>query len=149
MSKKNFIKRNDYDRVLITETLPYETPIIFSNNGLYDRIKNINKFSTFEQEIIKELVLCQGSHIKSKPTKPYLYKIRKNALEYRRLALLHPASQWKVREFYNEYDKLILYYCSESPASIRAPKKIASSFYSKGSWENIYKYKTGNVTSDT
>lgn len=149
MSKKNFIKRNDYDRVLITETLPYETPIIFSNNGLYDRIKNINIFSLFEQKIIKELVLCNGGYIKSRPTKPYLYKIRKNALEYRRLALLHPASQWKIREFYNEYDKLILYYCSESPASIRVPKKIASSFYSKGSWENIYKYKTGSVTSDT
>lgn len=149
MSKKNFIKRNDYDRVLITETLPYETPIIFSNNGLYDRIKNINACSLFEQKIIKELVLCNGIYIKSKPTKPYLYKIRKNALEYRRLALLHPASQWKIREFYNEYDKLILYYCSESPASIRAPKKIASSFFSKGSWENIYKYKTGTVTSDT
>ncbi|QHH96056.1 antiviral reverse transcriptase Drt3b [Acinetobacter dispersus] len=149
MSKKNLIKRNDYDRVLITETLPYETPIIFSNNGLYDRIKNINIFSLFEQKIIKELVLCNGGYIKSKPTKPYLYKIRKNALEYRRLALLHPASQWKIREFYNEYDKLILYYCSENPASIRAPKKIASSFYSKGSWENIYKYKTGSVTSDT
>ncbi|WP_407501271.1 antiviral reverse transcriptase Drt3b [Acinetobacter baumannii] len=149
MSKKNFIKRSDYDRVLITETLPYETPIIFSNNGLYDRIKNISKFTEFEQKIIKDLILCQGEHIKAKPTKPYLYKIRKNALEHRRLALLHPASQWKIREFYNEYDRLILYFCSESPASIRAPKKIASSFYSKGSWENIYKYKTGSITADT
>lgn len=77
MSKKNFIKRSDYDRVLITETLPYETPIIFSNNGLYDRIKNISKFTEFEQKIIKDLILCQGEHIKAKPTKPYLIKLEK------------------------------------------------------------------------
>ena len=35
MRKINRIKRSDYNRILITETLPYETPIIFSNDGLY------------------------------------------------------------------------------------------------------------------
>lgn len=40
--KTNLIKRRDYNRVLITETLPFETPIIFSNDGLYDLLSTID-----------------------------------------------------------------------------------------------------------
>ncbi|MFX7151930.1 hypothetical protein ABTI32_17715, partial [Acinetobacter baumannii] len=41
MFKKNHfkIKRNDYYRVLTTEVLPYETPLIFNNFGLYNFVK--------------------------------------------------------------------------------------------------------------
>lgn len=147
MTKKSLIKRSDYNRVLITETLPYETPIIFSNDGLYDRIKSLNDASEFEKQLTRFMVFGEGSGGAVKATKPYLYKIRKNTLEYRRLALLHPASQWKIREFYRQYDKLILHFCSVSPATIRSPKSIASTFFSKGSWDNVYKYKSGNVSS--
>lgn len=149
MPQKNLIKHSDFDRVLITETLPYETPIIFSNDGLYNRVKNIENSSDFEKKLIKSIVFGDNNQLKYKPTKPYLYKIRKNSLEYRRLALLHPLSQWKVRNFYKDYNKLILYFCNNSPASIRTPKAIASSFFSKSSWENIYKYKTSSFTSET
>ena len=148
MPKINFIKHSDFDRVLITETLPYETPIIFSNEGLYNRIKNFESSSEFEQKLIKSLVFGDNPSLPYHSTKPYLYKIRKNALEYRRLALLHPLSQWKLRIFYEDYNKLILYFCNISPASIRAPKAVASSFFSKSSWENIYKYKTASLTSE-
>lgn len=148
MPKKNLIKLSDFDRVLITETLPYETPIIFSNDGLYNRIKNIEDASEFEKKLLQSIVFGDISTFGDKPTKPYLYKIRKNTLEYRRLALLHPLSQWKIREFYSEYNKLIVYFCSNSPASIRSPKSVASSFFSKSSWENIYKYKTRSLSSE-
>ncbi|SEF29805.1 antiviral reverse transcriptase Drt3b [Variovorax sp. NFACC27] len=148
MAKKNIIKRSDYDRVLITETLPYETPIIFSNDGLYERVKNLPAASEFQRRLTKALVFGEGGTA-AKSTEPYLYKVRKNSLEYRRLALLHPASQWKIREFYRQYDRIILHYCAISPASIRAPKSIASTFYSKSSWENIYKYKEGRISSES
>jgi len=149
MATKNKIKISDYDRVLITETLPYETPIIFSNDGLYDRVKKYANASEFERLLLDTLVFGKKAlNVKTKKlTKPYLYKIRKNSLEYRRLALLHPLSQWKIRKFYKEYDNIILYFCSVSPASIRTPTSIASTFYSKSSWENIYEYKSGVVTS--
>jgi hypothetical protein len=147
MVKKNIIKRSDYDRVLITETLPYETPIIFSNDGLYERVKNLPIASEFQRRLTKALVFGEGG-TPAKSTEPYLYKVRKNSLEYRRLALLHPASQWKIREFYRQYDRIILHYCAISPASIRAPKSVASTFYSKSSWENIYKYKEGKISSE-
>ena len=149
MPKKNLIKHSDFDRVLITETLPYETPIIFSNDGLYNRIKNIENTTDFEKKLIKSIVLGDNSSLNYHSTKPYLYKIRKNTLEYRRLALIHQLSQWKLREFYEDYNKLILYFCNISPASIRTPKGIASSFFAKSSWENIYKYQMPSLTSET
>lgn len=145
MSKKNTIKRSDYNRVLITETLPYETPIIFSNEGLLERINTMDSAPSFHKTLLINLVTEPSSAIKC--TQPYQYKVRKNSLEYRRLALLHPSSQWKIREFYQEHEKLILHYCSRSVATIRAPDSIATTFYSKGSWENIYQYKEGSVAS--
>lgn len=147
MTKKSLIKRSDYNRVLITETIPYETPIIFSNDGLYDRIKFLSGASEFDKKLVEFMVFGEGANGAVSSTKPYLYKIRKNTLEYRRLALLHPASQWKIQEFYHQYDKLILHFCSISPATIRCPKSIASTFFSKGSWDNVYKYKSGSVSS--
>lgn len=148
MKKKNLIRRDDYDRVLITETLPYETPIIFSNDGLYDRIKGIEKEPSFQRALLSAIVFNANPNLAEKCTRPYLYKVKKNSLEYRRLALLHPSSQWRIRNFYEKYHSLILYYCSSSPASIRSPKSIASSFYSKGAWENVYKYKNGTVATE-
>ena len=150
MKKINRIKRADYNRVLITETLPFETPIIFSNDGLYNQISSPENDGGIQRTIIDALVL--GEVYPGKPinhTIPYVYKIRKNSKEFRRLALLHPLSQWKLRCFYQKYEQLILHYCAQSPASIRSPRKVAGSFYSKSSWENINQYKKGAVTLTT
>lgn len=69
MSKnKNFIKKTDYDRVILTETLPYETPIIFSNAGLYMQIKN--KGDGFKKELLEKLILNE----KATKTKPFFSK---------------------------------------------------------------------------
>jgi len=90
MKKPNKIKRSDYNRILITETLPYETPIIFSNDGLYDRITEFEASSVIQKILIKALIFGEGSNKPPNSTIPYTYKIRKNSLEFRRLALLHP-----------------------------------------------------------
>ncbi|HHK7932047.1 RNA-directed DNA polymerase [Serratia marcescens] len=146
--KKNRIRRSDYNRVLITETTPFETPIIFSNDGLYDQIATLDSADHVQSTVIKSLVLHAGISKPPNSTIPYTYKIKKDSKSFRRLALLHPASQWKTRVFYEKYEQLIIHYCSISPASIRAPKTVASSFYSKSSWENINKYKTGSIALD-
>lgn len=146
--KKNRIRRSDYNRVLITETTPFETPIVFSNDGLYDQIAALDKVGHVQSAVIKSLVLHEGVSKPPNSTIPYTYKIKKDSKSFRRLALLHPASQWKARLFYEKYEQLIIHYCSISPASIRAPQTVASSFYSKSSWENINKYKTGSVALD-
>jgi len=143
--KKNRIRRSDYNRVIITETIPFETPIVFSNDGLYDQITLLDNANEIQKNIIRALVLGEIPNNQPNPTVPYTYKIKKNSLEFRRLALLHPISQWKLRKFYEKYEQLIIHYCSISPASIRAPKKIVGSYYSKSSWENINQYKNGAV----
>lgn len=146
MKKKNRIKRGDYNRVLITETLPFETPIIFSNDGLYNHVASIGTASGIWKTIVDALVLGEGHPKAVNSTNPYLYKIRKNSNEFRRLALLHPLSQWRLKCFYQKYEQLILHYCAQSPASIRSPRKVAGSFYSKSSWENINQYKKDAIT---
>ncbi|MEF8704239.1 MAG: antiviral reverse transcriptase Drt3b [Candidatus Accumulibacter sp. UW26] len=145
--KRILIKRNDYNRVLLTETLPFETPIIFSNDGLYEQVNSLEQASDIQKTIIQELVLGEGQS-KIPSTVPYRYKIRKNTQEYRRLSLLHPYSQWKIRKFYEKYEQLILHYCSVSPASIRTPRQVAGSYYHMSTWENINKYKNGSVAID-
>lgn len=152
MSATKYIEKSDYTRVLLTETLPYETPIIFSNDGLYERIKRIDDFPEFEKKLIGLIIYGEKTignrrNKQIKPTKPYLYKICKDSVNFRRLALLHPISQYQTKLFYEKYASLILYYCSISPASIRAPKGIASTFYTKGLWENLYQYKEDQISS--
>lgn len=138
------IKKNDYLRILVTETLPDETPLIFSNDGFYKNClvqqKTNNKVF---QHIFDKLI--KGDNSNYPYTIPYLYKIRKNSLEFRRLALLHPIAQWQVKEFYIKYDKLICYFCSRSLASIRTPYKVAATYFIKSSWENINQYKKTGV----
>lgn len=148
MSKKinkRLIRKDDYNRILVTETLPFETPIIFSNDGLYERIKNIDKADPLHKKILECLIFGSGEG-KTSYTIPYLYKIRKNSHEFRRLALVHPRSQWKFKEFYQKYETLITYHCSHSAVSIRAPNRVASSFYVRNDHENLNQYKTGSVS---
>ena len=137
------IKKHDYNRVLVTETVPYETPLIFSNDGLY----NISNSSLDENSVLgivfNRLVLAHGR--KKYYTIPYQYKIRKNLLDFRRLSVVHPISQWEMKNFYQAHESLICYYCSGSQFSIRAPQRTAGVFYYKNSWENIGKYKRSAV----
>lgn len=143
--KKRQINKRDYCRVLATETLPYETPIIFSNEGLYRNAALAGNSSGIMSGLLDGIVFGEKAK-KGSATIPYSYKIRKNASEFRRLGLVHPISQWKIKEFYEKYERTILNYCSYSPVSIRSPQKIASTFYTKSSWENISQYKAGAVS---
>lgn len=138
--KKYKIQKNDYNRSLITETTPYETPIIFSNSGIYDLLNDSSNSSIIKSTILKKI----SDHKKNK-TIPYHYKIKKDSLEYRRLALIHPSSQIAIRDFYQKYEYLMIHFCNQSPSSIRSIKGVANSFYKKSSWENISKYKSGSV----
>jgi hypothetical protein len=143
--EKNFIKKGNYNRVLLTETLPYETPIIFSNEGLYKQLKlavnDCKKKASFKKKLLDEYILKE-----KQTTKPFFYQIRKNELEFRRLALLHPCSQNQIKKFYQKNDQLIIYFCTQSPASLRSPKAVASRFYINNSRENKYRTKTQNKT---
>lgn len=139
--KKYKIRKDDYYRCLITETTPYETPIIFSNAGFYNLITNKDQSNAIRNKII-EILISKSTE----KTIPYHYKIKKDNIDYRRLALVHPSSQIAIKNFYEKYENLMLHFCKLSPASIRSIRGIASSFYKKKSWETINKFKKDTVS---
>lgn len=114
------IRKTDKFRALLTETLPYEVPMLFSNEGLYLAAKD---------GTLEEFDKNHGLDIfKDRHTVPYKYKIRKNAYEFRGLSVMHPAQQLSTGAFYSKYDHLIVGLCQRSPFALRAPGAIASYF---------------------
>ncbi|UUZ63236.1 RNA-directed DNA polymerase [Polaromonas sp. P1-6] len=105
---------------MLTETLPYEVPMLFSNEGLYFAAK---------AGIVRDFDKAHGLGIfRDRHTIPYRYKIRKNAYEFRGLSVMHPAQQLHIGAFYSKYDHLIVALCQRSPFALRAPGAIASYF---------------------
>lgn len=95
MSKVRIVK-DDYNKILLTELLPYEVPLIFSNDGFYDIVRSgrINKY----EEKIKQFGLKSWSI-------PFSYDIRKQGGYYSRtLSIIHPFIQLRFIEFYKKYD---------------------------------------------
>lgn len=128
------LDKKDYKRALLTDTAPSDTPIIFSNEGFYINAhiasigNNRNRLHELIASIFNDLIAPGKPKTR---TKPYKYKIRKTDFKARVLSLLHPRAQNNIAEFYRDWSNLIVYYCSRSPCSIRAPEKVANSFYQR------------------
>lgn len=114
------VRKTDRFRAVLTETLPYEVPMLFSNEGLYFAAK-AGIIEKFDKEHGLEI-------FKRRHNIPYKYKIRKNAYEFRGLSVMHPAQQLHLGELYSKYDHLIVALCQRSPFALRAPGAIASYF---------------------
>lgn len=122
------ISKFDHNRVMLTEVLPYEVPINFLNEGMYNFIKEYEKSvqpRTIGQQFVYKII-SYSSH-----TTPYNYRINKNSSSKRLLSIPHPSIQFQICQLYRDYDALIIELCSRSPISLRAPCKIASRFYEK------------------
>lgn len=144
--KEGKVNKKDFNRVLVTETTPYETPIIVSNDGFY---KNVIKYGEMSGlvKLIFQRVIC-GEKKKSRYTIPYIFKINKNETEFRRLAFPHPISQIEMRDFYYHFNQMMIHFCSQSDFSIRKPVKVASTYYYKNLLEDKNLYKRGPVDTD-
>lgn len=126
MSKLKRIKfrRSDYNRAMLTDTLPYEVPLLFSNEGYYERVAKGTEariaesalFDFFSEETV---------------TIAYTYRIKKDAFSTRTLSVMHPGIQKKVASFYKEYSYLLIGLCSKSKFSLRHPFRVASHYYEK------------------
>lgn len=146
------IKKIKYkkERVVLADILPYEVPIIFSNRHFYDFLVENNidlsdsilrwKKSVPQLDEVMRLIFGvdiihshgntnSSSYNRDKYSIPFKYKITHKESEFRELAVVHPANQTAIIDFYSKYKELILYYCSKSPYSIRRPFKIASFKY--------------------
>ena len=119
MNKLKQIDKNDVLRPLLTEVLPYEIPLWYSNRLLHRR-------STTNRKFLEKLF--SGKH---GALKPLDYRIKRTNSGTRTLSIMHPIAQLQACEFYEDFGDLITYYCRKSPCSLRYPSKIASSFKSK------------------
>ena len=121
------INKDDKARILLTELLPYELPMLFSNEGFYQIISNGNYFKFFDR--INQLSKANGDG--KKYGIPFNYDIRKNIEgETRTLSVIHPYCQYYFIELYEKYDSLMLHLCSKSQFSLRRISKVAKFYYS-------------------
>ena len=146
------------ERVLFSDVLPYECPIIFSNRYLYrflakylwigeeQKVDNITWNVLKQSKRLDEkdadafAALLFGCYEKGKRIEilqhrpndlfyPYQFNIAHKTNKTRTLSIIHPYNQWQVVEFYDQYKYSILYLCSQSKFSLRKPHKIAQYFY--------------------
>lgn len=159
MRKRKKIKLSySKERVLFSDVLPYECPIIFSNRYLYrffakylwigeeQKVDNIMWNVLKQSKRLDEkdanafAALLFGCYEKGKRIGilqhrlndlfyPYQFNIAHKANKNRTLSIIHPYNQWKVVEFYEQYKYSILYLCNQSKYSLRKPHKIAQYFY--------------------
>lgn len=159
MRKRKKIKLNySKERVLFSDVLPYECPIIFSNRYLYrflakylwvgeeQKIDNITwnvlkQSKRLDQKDVSVFAaLLFGCYEKGKrigklqhkPNDlfyPYQFNIAHKTNKNRTPSIIHPYNQWQIVEFYEQYKYSILYLCNQSSYSIRKPHKIAQYFY--------------------
>lgn len=119
------IDKEDKSRVLLTELLPYEVPMLFSNEGFYNIIKNgeLDYFSNKIKKVSRDL----DNHF----TLPFNYDIKKNIIgDTRTLSIIHPFTQKRYIKLFEDYDSLMLHLCSKSPFSLRKINKIAKFYFS-------------------
>ena len=156
MRKRKEVKLSySKERVLLSDVLPYECTIIFSNRYLYRflakylwvREKGGNKETllkqkkrTDEKDVNAFVALLFGCYDHNKPIGdlkhknnalfyPYQFNIAHKPNKNRTLSIIHPYNQWQVVEFYEQYKYSILYLCNQSKYSLRKPHKIAQYFY--------------------
>lgn len=121
------INKDDKARVLLTELLPYEVPMLFSNEGFYKLVSS-GQYSTFFDRILQ---LSKAGGDGRKYGIPFNYEIRKNIEgDTRTLSVIHPYCQFYFIELYEKYDSLMLHLCSKSHISLRRISKVAKFFYS-------------------
>lgn len=161
MRKRKKIKLSySKERVLFSDVLPYECPIIFSNRYLYrflakylwvgeeQKVDNITWNVLKQSKRLDEkdantfAALLFGCYEKDKKIEilqhrpnalfyPYQFNIAHKTNKTRTLSIIHPYNQWQVVEFYDQYKYSILYLCSQSKFSLRKPHKIAQYFYNR------------------
>ena len=156
------------ERVVLSDVLPFEIPIIFSNRYFYRFLVsyeieirdnkiywNDNKKGLTEKKrdtllhIIKLLFGCKPNEPiqnscfdlnKNRRRIPFIYKITHKEKEFRELAVIHPKNQIDIIEFYEKYKELILYYCNISRFSIRRPSDVAKYIFFN---DKLHKQKSG------
>ena len=169
MKRKKIRLKYKKERVLLSDMLPYELPLIFSNryfyrflvkNGIHvngDKIIWNENVSDGTLQILAFIlgtnmsnmkvngyVTCDDSSLKKNfQTIPFSYRILHKPTKSRELSLIHPRNQILMVDFYDRYKSLMLYYCSLDKYSLRYPYKVACYFYYR---DKLHKTLIGRKT---
>ena len=124
MRNKIQVDRDDRFRILHTELLPYEVPILFSNTNFYH-------YCTSQKEKSAPSLLKAILHSDLNYTIPYDYEILQSQGKKRTLSVIHPHVQTKFSPLYYDFHEIILSLCRKSDFSLRHPSRVASYFYER------------------
>ena len=103
---------NNKYRVLLTEVLPYELPLVLDNTAFFHIVNDNSTAMAFYDSYLNSR--------KDEWTIPYDYKVRfRGGEKSRGLSLMHPTIQLRWADMYDTYSTYMLYLCSKSPFSIR------------------------------
>jgi len=120
------VDTSDKLRTLLTDVLPYELPLWFSNFTMYQRFSTVSHAKAYKSISGLNFGNDSGVYI------PLDYLVcRGGDKTPRAISIMHPAAQLKVCDFYDEYDDLIEYYCTKSKYSLRHPYRKSTKFYGK------------------
>lgn len=108
-------------RSLLTDTLPYEVPVIFSNDRFHASL-------SAPPTGVVEAVLARMLERKSNYTVPYNYSIAKDPQRRTTLSIVHPLTQRAMAEFYELHGGGMLSHCARGRFSLRKPVSLASPF---------------------
>ncbi len=140
------------ERVVLSDVLPFELPVTFSNRHFYrflirNHVRVDGKVIRWEKDtpglepLIKLLFGFDNNKTVTRrqieidfkldeyKTIPFRYKISHKEKDFRELVVIHPKNQLALIEFYDKFKEIILYYCSLSRFSIRRPFKVAKYSY--------------------
>ncbi|QGW84766.1 antiviral reverse transcriptase Drt3b [Variovorax paradoxus] len=137
MAKSN--KKQWKYRPLLTETLPYEVPVIFFNDRFYYALARTCPDPEVSKALEKLFLPI------NRYTQPYNYSIRKDQLRTTELSIIHPLWQVEICETYASYEGSLLSYCAKSEYSLRKPIAIASVFAANRLTNGISAAKVGLV----
>ena len=92
---------NNKYRVLLTEVLPYELPLVLNNEAFYNHMQSAE---------LRDLFKCVFSKVKKMYwTIPFDYNLRQAGGEKsRKLSLMHPLTQLNCVDFYEKYEEYML-----------------------------------------
>lgn len=155
-NKKSSTITDDKNRVILSDVLPYETPVIFSNRYFYKFLVENKVYLSNDANLLakssklgvtqvmnlllnaKDIVPHTSITNTDKKEKrlnnalrniPFTFKIAHKSSDYRALSIPHPLNQVNIIKFYDENKEFIQYFSSVSNFSIRHPYKIARSTF--------------------
>ncbi len=108
-------------RALLTDTLPYEVPVIFSNDRLHAGLSSSPPPGV-------AALLDRIAQNNSAYSVPYNYGIIKNRDRRTVLSIVHPLMQREMAKFYELHAMGMLAHCSRGDFSLRRPVALASPF---------------------